>query len=255
MGSLRRMAARPSLWSQLAVVASLLWLYDAINNLNPLRRSAALAHGASVLRAELWLHLDPELGLNRWLAGHASLGRFLGDYYDTAHFAITLALLGWVWWRYGGRYRFVRNALVGINVVGFAVFWLYPVAPPRMLPGFIDVVAVTHSIGAWSSGALASHANEYAAMPSLHIGWAVWCALAVWAFRRDALSRGLACAYVVVTSVVVMATANHFFLDVAAGVAAAAVSGAAAWWWERRRVARGPLPTSPAPRELARVPS
>jgi hypothetical protein len=249
------MAARPSLWSQLAVVASLLWLYDAINNLNPLRRSAALAHGASVLHAELWLHLDPELGLNRWLAGHASLGRFLGDYYDTAHFVITLALLGWVWWRYGARYRFVRNALVGINVIGFAVFWLYPVAPPRMLPGFIDVVAVTHSIGAWSSGALASHANEYAAMPSLHIGWAVWCALAVWVFRRDALSRALACAYVVVTSVVVMATANHYFFDIAAGAATAAVSGAAAWWWERRRVARDALPASSALPELARVPS
>lgn len=246
------MAARPALWTQLAVVAALLWLYDAINNLNPLRHATALAHGASVLHAELWLHLDPELGLNRWLAGHASLGRFLGDYYDTAHFVVTLALLGWAWWRYAGSYRFLRNALVGINVIGFAIFWLYPVAPPRMLPGFIDVVAVTHSIGAWSgSGALASQANEYAAMPSLHIGWAVWCAVAVWAFRRDVLTRALVCAYVVVTAMVVMATANHYFFDVLAGALTAAVSAGAAWAWERRRAVRAALPP-PAP---ARVPA
>ncbi len=255
MGSFERVRARPSLWSQLAVVAALLWLYDAINNLNPLRHAAALAHGASVLHAELRLHLDAELGLNRWLAGHASLGRFLGDYYDTAHFVITLALLGWVWLRYGGRYRMLRNALVGVNVIGFATFWLYPVAPPRMLPGFVDVVAVTHSLGGWSSGALASAANEYAAMPSLHIGWAVWCAFAVWSFRRDVVSRALAVAYVVVTAVIVMATANHYFLDVVAGAAAAAVSALAAWWWDRRR--RAPVALSPEfpQAERARVPA
>jgi hypothetical protein len=206
-----------------------------------------------VLHAELWAHLDAELALNRWLAGHLSLGRFLGDYYDTAHFAVTLALLGWVWWRYGNRYRYLRNALVGINVIGFAVFWLYPVAPPRMLPGFVDVVAVTHSIGAWSSGALASQANEYAAMPSLHLGWAVWSAVAVWAFRRDVLSRALAGAYVVVTALVVMGTANHYFLDIVAGVATAALSASIAWWWERRR--RVPE-VQPAPvRELVRLPA
>jgi len=235
------MTSRPSLWSQLAVVAALLWLYDAINNLNPLRHATALAHGASVLHVERWVRLDPELSLNRWLAGHASLGRFLGDYYDTAHFAVTLVLLGWVWWRWSGAYRPLRNALVGINVIGFAVFWLYPVAPPRMLPGFVDVVAVSHSVGAWSSGALASHANEYAAMPSLHIGWALWCAFAVWSFRRDLPSRLLVVAYVVVTAVVVMATANHYFLDVVAGLVAAVASGAVALAWERRRRTNAPV--------------
>jgi len=248
---------RPSLWSQLVVVAALLWVYDAINNLNPLRRASALAHGASVLHVEVLSHLDPEGALNRWLAGHASLGRFLGDYYDTAHFVVTLALLGWVWWRWSGRYRSLRNALAGINVIGFVTFWLYPVAPPRMLPGFVDVVAVTHSVGAWSSGALASHANEYAAMPSLHIGWALWCAFAVWSFRRDVASRAAAAAYVIVTAAVVMATANHYFLDVVAGAATAAASAAAAWWWERRRVVAAANPMAelarlPAPREAAR---
>ena len=223
-----------------------LWAYDAINNLNPVRHAVALAHGSSLMRIELRTHLDPELALNRWLASHVALGRLVGDYYDTAHFVVTLTLLGWIWWRHAPRYRMLRNALIGINVIGFAIFWLFPVAPPRMLSsfGFVDVVAVTHAVGAWSTSAVASQANEYAAMPSLHMAWALWCAIAVWCVRRDRISRVAAVAYVVVTGVAVLATANHYFLDVAAGVATAAVSAGVAAAWERRRRAAPELHSS-----------
>ena len=69
-------------------------------------------------------------------------------------------------------YRPLRNSLVLVNVLGFVVFWRFPVAPPRMLDGFTDVVASTHAFGSWHTGALASHANQVAAMPSLHMAWA-----------------------------------------------------------------------------------
>ena len=222
--------SRPRWWTQVALIAAVLWAYDAVNNLNPLRQATAVAHGVSVMQLELRLHLDPELGLNRWLGNHLAIGRALGDYYDVAHFVVTLGVLGWVWWRHPARYRMLRNALLGINLVGFAVFWLFPVAPPRMLGsfGFVDIVAVAHSVGAWSSGALASQANEYAAMPSLHVAWAIWCAGAVWLIRKDPLSRGLAVAYATATAVVVLATANHYFLDVVGGIAAAALAMGAA---------------------------
>ena len=232
----RRPRVRPRWWTQTAIIASFLWAYDEINNLNPLRRAAAMGHGISVMHVELRTHLDPELALNRWLAVHASLGRFLADYYDLAHFVVTLTLLAFVWWRYADRYRMLRNSLIGINVIGFAIFWLFPVAPPRMLSsfGFVDIVAVTHAIGSWSTGVVASQANEYAAMPSLHVAWALWCAVAVWAIRRDVLSRALSAAYAAVTAVVVLATGNHYFLDVAAGVATAALASGFAVAWERR---------------------
>jgi len=222
--------SRPRWWTQVALIGAVLWAYDAINNLNPLRQATAMAHGMGVMQLEVRLHLDPELGLNRWLGAHLAIGRALGDYYDLAHFGVTLAVLFWVWWRHPGRYRMLRDALLGINIIGFAIFWLFPVAPPRMLSsfGFIDIVAAAHSVGAWSSGSLASHANEYAAMPSLHVAWAIWCALAVWLIRKDRLSRGLAITYAVATAVVVLATANHYFLDVIAGVATAAAAVAAA---------------------------
>ena len=145
------------------MIVWLCWVYDAITNLAPLRLHVALAHARGVLHLEQSLGLDPELSLDRWLAGHHTLG-----------------LLGWLWWKRADIYRPLRNALVVVNLLGFAVFWLYPVAPPRMLPGFTDVVASTHAFGGWHTGALASHANQLAAMPSLHIAWAVWCTLALW---------------------------------------------------------------------------
>ncbi len=103
------------------------------------------------------------------------------------------------------------------NVIAFLVFWLYPVAPPRMLPGFVDVVATTHAIGSWHTGALASHANELAAMPSLHIAWAVWCTLVLWRISTRVWVRALAVIYPCVTAFAVLATGNHFVLDISAG--------------------------------------
>jgi hypothetical protein len=212
------------------LVGAVWWAYDAVNNLNPLRDAAAVAHGLAIVHVETVLHLDPERWLNRWLSGHLILGRWLGDYYDIAHFAVTIAVLVFVWWRHPHRYRVLRNALLGINLIGFLVFWAFPVAPPRMLSGlgFVDVVAVAHSLGAWSTSSLASQANEYAAMPSLHVAWAIWCTLAVWQVRKDRPSRALAAGYAAVTAVVVLATANHYFLDVVGGAITAAAAAALA---------------------------
>ncbi len=208
---------RPRWWTQALLMGVVWWSYDAINNLAPLRGAAALAHGAAILRIETTLHLDAERGLNHWLASHLLVGRWMGDYYNLAHFGVTIGVLLWVWWRHPPRYRALRNGLLGINFIGFLIFWIFPVAPPRMLSGFTDVVAVAHSFGAWSTGSLASQANEYAAMPSLHVAWALWCALAVWSVRKDQTARIVAAGYAAFTCLVVLATANHYLLDVVAG--------------------------------------
>lgn len=232
---------RPRWWTQLLLVISVWWAYDAVNNLNPLRATTALGHGLAIAHVETVMHLDPERWLNRWLGAHLAIGRWFGDYYDVAHFAVTVAVLVWVWWRHASRYRMLRNALLGINAIGFVIFWAFPVAPPRMLAGFVDVVAVAHSVGSWSGGALASQANEYAAMPSLHVAWALWCTFAVWTVCRDRSRRGLAVGYSVVTGIVVMATANHYFLDVIGGAAAAGAAAVAARRSALRRPKAAPL--------------
>ncbi len=242
-------ATRTRWWVEALVVVWLCWVYDAINNLAPLRVHAALAHGWGVLRLERSLGLDPELALNRWLAGHHTLGLLLSDYYDNAHFVVTLGLLGWLWYRRADIYRPLRNMLVAINVLCLAVFWLYPTAPPRLLAGsgFDDVVASTGALGGWHTGPLAAAANQFAALPSLHMAWAVWCSLVMWSLSERLWVRVVALVYPCVTCVAVLATGNHYLLDVLAGVATAALAALLVRAVEAAWRARGALRPLRAP--------
>jgi hypothetical protein len=135
----------------------------------------------------------------------------------------------------------LRTTIALVNVIGFLVFWLYPVAPPRLLPDqhIYDIVALTHAIGGWHTGTLSKAANQFAAMPSLHLGWATWSALGVWMIVRDRRWAPLVWLYPILTAVVVLATGNHYLTDCVAGVATTAVSAAIAysWWrvWSRIR--------------------
>jgi hypothetical protein len=233
-----RMAVpRPRWWPELLVIVWLCWVYDAIANLAPLRRQAAYEHARSLLRIERTLHVDPEAALNHWLAGHHTLAVWISNYYDNAHFVVTLGVVGWLWWRHPDQYRPLRTSLVLINVIGLMVFWRDPTAPPRLLdPGrYVDVVAATHAFGSWHSGTLATAANQLAAMPSLHMAWAAWSSLAVWRVFRGRRGVLLVWAYPLVTAIAVMATGNHFLLDIVAGVATTALATFVAdhWraWW------------------------
>jgi hypothetical protein len=219
-----RVPARARWWVELLAIVWLLWLYDATTNLAPLRLSTALGNARGLLHVERVLHIAPELSLDRWLAGHHTLALVLSDYYDNAHFLVTLSLLGYLWWRRADIYRPLRNSLVLVNVIGFVVFWRFPVAPPRMLDGFTDVVATTGAFGSWHSGSLAADANQVAAMPSLHMAWAAWCTVAAWRISRRRWVRALAVVYPCVTAFAVLATGNHFVLDIVAGLLVLALS-------------------------------
>lgn len=223
-GRFEQVHARTRWWVEVLAIAWLCWVYDAVTNLAPLRMQPALAHAADILRLEQSLHIAPELSLDRWLAGHHTLGLLVSDYYDNAHFIVTLGLLGWLWWRRADLYRPLRNSLVLVNLLAFVVFWRFPVAPPRMLDGFIDIVSSTDAIGSWHSGALASHADELAAMPSLHIAWAVWCSVVLWRLSPRRWVRALAVLYPLMTAMAVLATGNHFVLDIVGGLVVIAMA-------------------------------
>jgi hypothetical protein len=227
-------------WVELVTIAWLGWVYDAITNLAPLRQNAALGHARGILHLERTLHLDPELTLNRWLAGHHTLGLLVSDYYDNAHFIVTLGLLGWLWWRRPDLYRPLRSSLVLINVLGFIVFWRYPVAPPRMLvhAGFTDIVASTHAFGSWHTGKLASDANQLAAMPSLHLAWAAWCSVALWRMSVRHWVRVVAVLYPCLTALAVLGTGNHFLADILAGLLTGAASITLVAAWRRYRMSQ-----------------
>jgi hypothetical protein len=217
----RRRDGRPSLIVEVAVMAWLFWLYDVINNLAPTRSALAIGNARAVLDLERSLGINLELTLNRWLGAHGLLALIATDYYFFAHVLVTVAVLGWLWMRRPQLYKQARTQLVLINLIAFAVFWRYPLAPPRMMPGlgYQDVVSQSHAVFSWHSGALRQDADQFAAMPSLHVAWASWAALAVWRAAWRPWVRALALLHPLLTGLVVLATGNHWLLDVLAGEA------------------------------------
>lgn len=235
-------ARRSPLLVELALVAFLGWLYDWLQDLAPLRRQLAIAHGQAVLSFETRLGISPERAMDHWLANQHVLAYIASDFYDNAIFVVTFCFAAWTWWRRPDIYRPLRNTLVLANLIGFTVFWVYPVAPPRMLPGFIDVIERVGGLGSWHNE-LIRHADQLAAMPSMHLAWAVWCSLVAWrlgghGWKRVA-GRAFAVAYPVVTTFAVLATGNHYVMDVLAGMGCTALSALAADAWARHRRERG----------------
>jgi membrane-associated phospholipid phosphatase len=226
----RAAPARPRLLGELVVVALLVFAYDAVRRHAAPRRDMAVAHGRAVLHAEQRLHLDWEHAANAWLGHHLTLREIACWWYQMAHVTLAMTVLAWCWFAAPAVYRVARNTLVLTNVAGLIVFAVCPVAPPRLLPGggFSDSIAVTLGSGQ------AAHPppDEYAAMPSLHLAWATWVVLTVWAVtastgRRRGV-RAPAALHPVLTAVAVVATANHYVLDVVAGVALAVLARALA---------------------------
>ena len=211
---------RPLLVGELLVVLCLLRVYDYVRAHAEVRAGAALSHGRQLLELEGLLRIDVERTLNHWAQRHDVVTFMAIHWYQFAHIPVTLCVLAWVWVRHPETYRRSRNALVFINVLGLAVFLVLPVAPPRLLPGagFIDSVA-NAGFGHAQDGPIA--ADQYGAMPSLHLAWAVWSTVVVRRIVRRTWWRRLIVVYPVITTIAVVLTGNHYLLDVAVGTAVA----------------------------------
>jgi PAP2 superfamily len=216
----RRWAARLRPLLDLALVAWLIWLFDAVNNLAPVRQALAVEDGGRVLSLERSLHLAPEHTLNTWLSAQPTLRQIVVFWYENVHIGMTLAVLGWLWWKRRDLLGLMEVTLVLVNLIALAVFWSFPVAPPRMMPGgYVDLVASVHHLPTWRFGSVALHANQLCSLPSLHVAWATWCSIAIWQMTSRAWVRTLAVIYPLLTTLAVMSTANHYLADAASGAA------------------------------------
>jgi membrane-associated phospholipid phosphatase len=211
---------RPHLLGELLIVFVLLRVYDMARARAEVRQGAALQHGQAILDLERWLHIDLELATNVWVTSHQALSLTASYFYQFAHVTVTLAVLGLCWWRRPEIYRAARNALVITNVVGLTVFMLLPVAPPRLLPGegFVDAVALA-GFGTTHGGPVP--ADQYGALPSLHLAWAVWATVIAMRMLASSRYRRLCWLYPVLVTVGVVVTGNHYLLDAVAGTAVA----------------------------------
>lgn len=231
---------RRPLWRrELGLIALGYFLYTITRNAAPPHVAMAHHHATAVLSVERGLHVDIELTLNHLLNGHRLIGAMASYYYATLHFIVTLGVLVWVYRRHPTGYRQARTLLVGTTLVALFLFWVYPLAPPRLSGlGFVDTVGTVRLWGGvtWNSPGVASVSNEFAAMPSLHVAWALWSAGMILRFSRHRVTRRIAFLYPLVTLCVVLATANHFVLDAVGAVAVLGVVVAAQMLASQRRV-------------------
>lgn len=222
----RLAAARPPRWwEEIIFVLLAYWLYSLVRDTVPTHEVAALHRAQAILRFEQALHIDIERPINLFVASVHPIAYVADYFYATLHFVVTVAVLVWLYRSHPMRYRSLRSVLFATNLVGLFGFWVYALAPPRMLTadGFIDTVVRFHTWGSWASGDVASASNQFAAMPSLHIGWSLWSGVIIVMLARRRWVRILGALYPVATFLVIMGTANHFVLDALGGVVALAL--------------------------------
>ncbi|MFF8864555.1 phosphatase PAP2 family protein [Streptomyces sp. NPDC015139] len=219
--------ARSRWWTELPLILLVYGCYSAGRLLARGDVSGAVDHGLSILRIEKMLHLNAEHPLNRLFTREPWLGIPADFWYASLHYLVTPAILVWLFRSRARYYRAARTWLMTSTFIGLIGFTLLPTCPPRLLSaghGFVDTMAQYSSYGWWGGEASAPRGmggmtNQYAAMPSLHCGWALWCGVMLWRHGGTRLTKVLGVAYPLLTAIVVMGTANHYFLDAVAGVA------------------------------------
>jgi hypothetical protein len=211
---------RPRLYREILLIGLCYSAYTLVRNLVPTTHTAALALGREILHVEAVLHVNAELPLNRLFTEQRWLGVGANYYYATLHFVVTIGVLVWLYAWHPERYVAYRRVIFATTVTALAGFWAFPLAPPRMLPGFVDTVLSFHTWGLYesTSSPVASVSNQYAAMPSLHTAWSLWCAIAIFDVARSRWAKAVAICYPVVTVMVIIGTANHYLLDAVGGV-------------------------------------
>lgn len=214
-------------WTELPLILLVYACYSAGKLLARGDVSTAVDHGLAILDIEKALYLNAEHPLNRLFTREPWIGVPADFWYASLHYLITPVLLVWLFRSRTVHYRAARTWLMTSTFIGLIGFTLLPTCPPRLLAdghGFVDTMAQYSSYGWWGGEAsapkgLGGMTNQYAAMPSLHVGWALWCGVILWRFGGTRLTKVAAVAYPLITTIVVMGTANHYFLDAAAGAA------------------------------------
>jgi membrane-associated phospholipid phosphatase len=232
---------------QLALFAAAYYLYRVVRGLVDGQAGLAFENARALVDIERTLGLFFEPGLQAWTRAQEWLLVFANWMYVNSHFVVTTTFLIWLYIARNHAYYYVRNMFLVAMGLALVLYVAFPTAPPRFMPewGFTDTVASFVGEGAENSANVLY--NPYAAVPSMHVAFALMIAVPAFFLVRNRVLKWLWAVYPAVVTFVVMATANHFWLDAALGalVAGAAASAASyafararpeAWAWRRARV-------------------
>lgn len=210
---------RRTTWLREVLLLTLLYVsYEWVRGNAPERKAVAFANAHHVQSLERHLHIDVELGANHLLLRSPWAMDAASIYYQLTHEVIVLGLLVWLWKQHRRDYALLRSTLVVLSLVSLAMYWMFPLAPPRFAEtGVVDTMLV-HPVLFAGMKSVTGLVNLYAAMPSVHVAWAVWCAVAITSVTESRW-RHAAWAYPLATTVVVLGTGNHYMLDIMTGAA------------------------------------
>lgn len=265
-------------WKEAIIIVAFYTVYSMVRNQFGSARMAAegvprqaFNNAMRVIEAEARLGLFVEQTIQEWFL---QLPRwtiqFWNSFYGTAHFVVTIGVFVVLFRRRPDVFPLWRNTLAAMTALAILGFALFPLMPPRLLDepcppvaygaacivdhpareahgradgtfGFVDTLAEYGGPWSFDSGGMARLSNQYAAMPSLHIGWASWCAFACWPLARRRWVKAAVLLYPAATLFCIVVTANHFWLDGVGGLIVLAGGFAFGWtmqWFHRRRLAR-----------------
>ncbi|MFD9438796.1 bifunctional glycosyltransferase 87/phosphatase PAP2 family protein [Streptomyces sp. NPDC060006] len=223
---LRRVLTRPNLLLELLLIRVGYSAYQqvrlaATGGTNSGGRATAEQHGEQIHSIEKFLFIDIEHWVNHAVVRVGWLEDFFNFYYTSFHFVVPLSVLGVLYVRRPADYRWARSALGFATLFALVGFWLYPLAPPRLMPGlgFIDTVHGVQDFTQPDYGTLTALTNQYAAMPSLHFGWSLWCGLVIAILAPRWWMKALGLLHPLFTVSAIVATGNHWVLDAVGGAA------------------------------------
>ena len=246
-----RVVVRTVLVDALAVVLGVAF-YFGVRGQTAGSPETALRHAADVLAVEQALGLDIERGVQSAFIAQESLTTLANWIYIWGHWPVIIATLVWLAVHHRPVFRRLRDAMLVSGLLGLCVYTTYPVAPPRLADmGMIDTVA--NQSGAYRVLQPPAFVNQYAAMPSLHVGWDLLVGLALVAAASTLTVRAVGAVMPALMAAATVLTANHYVLDVLAGAALGLLGWVVAARLERRRVRRA-QPPAEVPPPLPEVP-
>lgn len=217
--------ARPPLARELLLVVGLFLVYKFGRQLANGHTAEAFRNAHRVWDAERFLRLPGEASVQDLLLSGDSLVHVANTYYATVHFPATLLFLVWLYVRRPRHYVWARRVLAALTAAALALHLAFPLAPPRLLDAahLVDTAQKYGPSVYAAEPSTDSMANQFAAMPSLHFGWALMVAVGL-IVTTSSRWRRLWLLHPLLTLLVIVGTANHYWLD---ALAAAALLGVA----------------------------
>jgi PAP2 superfamily len=190
---------------------------------DPVGAAVAFQHSREVIHFEQSLGIFVEPSIQGWVSTKPAIIDFASWMYLNAQFTVTMASLVYIYLRHNSSFYFVRNMFAVAMWTANVGFIVFPAAPPRFFPewGFVDSVSSLTRVS-HDSVAVNSLVNQYAAIPSMHVAFALMIAVPLARLSKHRVTRAIWAVYPFVVTFVIIATANHFVTDAVLGALTAA---------------------------------